>query len=300
MSEQKEAFIYENDLKFLKINDININSPKIFFDNEQTRNNINLDSLSIEYRLKECKKNSSTSLDLSLMNIKKEEIFNLTIDYSKILYLFLNDNNLLGEINLTKFNNLEVLDIENNSLTRILVPKSLKELVINNNKLIELPNNINPIRLKANKNNLTILPEEYTNIENLELSYNNITQVNKKNKLRRLIIDSNPIEIIESLGSLTYLDISDTNQVKLNDLPVIKNLVANSTKLTEIPNFKTLEVIEVVNTPIKKIQFFENFDIILCSYNLTKNISSKFIDLGKAHIKVKNNNVICISREEIN
>jgi hypothetical protein len=34
MSEQKEAFIYENDLKFLKINDININSPKIFFDNE--------------------------------------------------------------------------------------------------------------------------------------------------------------------------------------------------------------------------------------------------------------------------
>ena len=207
---------------------------------------------------------------------------------------------LAKKINLTKFNNLEVLDIENNSLTRILVPKSLKELVINNNKLIELPININPIRLKANKNNLTMLPEEYTNIENLELSYNNITKINKKNKLRRLIIDSNPIEIIESLGSLTYLDISDTNQVKLNDLPLIKNLVANSTKLTEIPNFKTLEVIEVVNTPIKKIQFFENFDIILCSYNLTKNISSKFIDLGKAHIKVKNNNVICISREEIN
>ncbi len=300
MSEQKEAFIYENDLKFIKINDMNINSPKVFFDNEETRNNININSLSIDYRLKECKKNSSTSLDLSLMNIKKEDIFSLDIDYSKILYLFLNDNNLSGEINLSKFSNLEVLDIENNNLTKIILPKSLKELVINNNKLTELPTNINLIRLKANKNNLTILPEEYTNIENLELSYNNITKINNRSKLRRLIIDSNPVELINSLESLTYLDISDTNQVKLYDLPLIKNLVANSTKLTEVPNFKTLEVIEVINTPIKKIQFFEKFDIILCSYNLTKNISSKFVDLGKAHIKVKNNNVICISREEIN
>jgi hypothetical protein len=300
MSEQKEAFIYENDLKFIKINDMNINSPKVIFDNEEIRNNINTNSLSIDYRLKECKKNSSTSLDLSLMNIKREDIFTLNIDYSKILYLFLNDNNLSGEINLSKFSNLEVLDIENNNITKILVPQCLKELVINNNKLTELPSNINPIRLKANKNNLSILPEEYTNIENLELSYNNITKINKRTKLRRLIIDSNPIEIVESLESLTYLDISDTNQAKLYDLPLIKNLVANSTKLTEIPNFKTLEIIEVINTPIKKIQFFENFDIILCSYNLTKNISSKFVDLGKAHIKVKNNNVICISREEIN
>ena len=300
MSEQKEAFIYENDLKFIKINDMNINSPKVFFDNEETKNNINIDSFSIDYRLKECKKNSSTSLDLSLINIKKEDIFSLNIDYSKILYLFLNDNNLSGEINLSKFSNLEVLDIENNNLTKIFLPKSLKELVINNNKLTELPTNINPIRLKANKNSLTILPEQYTDIESLELSYNNITKIITKRKLRRLIIDSNPIECIQSLESLTYLDISDTNQVKLYDLPVIKNLVANSTKLTEIPNFKTLEVIELINTPIKKIQFFENFQIILCSYNLTKNISSKFIDLGKAHIKVKNNNVICISREEIN
>jgi hypothetical protein len=194
---------------------MNINSPKVIFDNEEIRNNINTNSLSIDYRLKECKKNSSTSLDLSLMNIKREDIFTLNIDYSKILYLFLNDNNLSGEINLSKFSNLEVLDIENNNITKILVPQCLKELVINNNKLTELPSNINPIRLKANKNNLSILPEEYTNIENLELSYNNITKINKRTKLRRLIIDSNPIEIVESLESLTYLDISDTNQAKL-------------------------------------------------------------------------------------
>jgi len=300
MSEQKKAFIYENDLKYIKVNDININSPKVFFDNEEIRNNVMTNSLSIEYRLKECKKNSSTSLDLSLMNIRQEDIFTLNIDYSKILYLFLNDNNLSGEINLTKFSNLEVLDIENNNLTKIILPRSLKELVINNNKLTELPTNINLIRLKANKNSISILPEAYTDIENLELSYNNITKINNKKFLKRLIIDSNPIEIVESLESLTYLDISDTNQVKLYNLPQIKNLVANSTKLTEIPNFKSLEIIEVINTPIKKIQFFENFDIILCSYNLTKNISSKFVYVGKAYIKVKSNNVICISREEIN
>ncbi len=300
MSEQKKAFIYENDLKFIKVNDININSPKVFFDNELTRNNIDIDSTTIEYRLKECKKNSSTSLDLSVMNINKDDIFNLNIDYSKILYLFLNDNNLSGNLDLSKFINLEVLDIENNNIERIILPNCLKELVVNNNKITELPTNINPIRIKANKNNLSKFPDVYTNIENLELSYNNITRINSKDKLRRLIIDSNPIEIIESMKNLTYLDISDTNNVKFNELPVIKNLVANSTKLTEIPNFKSLEVLEVINTPIKKIQYFEKFDIILCSFNLTKNISSKYVDLGKAHIKVKTNNVICISREEIN
>lgn len=299
MSQQKRVFIYENDLKFNKNKNIDLNSEKVFFDSNELRNNINEDYNSLEYRLKELKKNSSTSLDLSSMNINKNNLLNLPISYSKILYLFLNDNNLSGELDLTKFTNLEVIDIENNNITSLILPHTINEIVLVNNKITSLPTNINPIRLKAIKNNLTEIPSSYTNLEILELSENNIKKINKFNKLRKLIIDANPIENIEQMENLIYLDVSDTDNVKIANMPKLEHLVANSTKLTEIPLFNSLKTIEVINSPIKRVPYFENFELILCSYDLTKNISSKYVDLGKAFIKLKKNNVICISREEL-
>jgi hypothetical protein len=298
MSNQKKVFIYENDLKFNKNKNIDINSDKVFFDSDNLKNNIKEDSNTLEYRLRELKKNSSTSLDLSHMNIDKNIILNLPILYSNIIYLFLNDNNLSGELDLTKFSNLEVIDIENNNLTSLTLPNSITEIVLVNNKLSKLPNNINPIRIKAIKNNLIEIPP-YSNLEILELSENNITKINKYDKLRKLIIDSNPIEYIDGMDNLLYLDISDTDNVKMGEMIKLEHLVAISTKLTEIPLFKSLKTIEVINSPIKRIPYFENFELILCSYDQTKNISSKYVDLAKAFIKLKKNNVICISREEV-
>jgi hypothetical protein len=97
---------------------------------------------------------------------------------------------------------------------------------------------------------------------------------------------------------LNYLDISDTDKVKLENLPNIKHLVLNSCKLENLPYFETLEIIEIINTPITRLQYFPRFTMVLCSHNLTKNISSKYVDIGKAQIKLKHNNLICISKEE--
>lgn len=299
MLSQKKVFIYENDLKFNKNKNIDLNSKKVFFNSEELKNNINTNYNSLEYRLNELKKNSSTSLDLSIMNINIYTILNLQINYSKILYLFLNDNNILGELDLKKFTNLEVVDIENNNITSLILPNTITEIVLVNNKLNCLPNNINPIRIKASKNNLTEIPSSYTNLEILELSENNIKKINRFNNLKKLIIDTNPIESIEEMYNLIYLDISSTNNVKLDNLPNLEHLVANSTKLTKIPYLKSLKTIEIINSPINRIPYFENFKLILCSYDLTKNISSKYVDIGKAFIKLKKNNIICISREEI-
>ena len=297
----RTTFIYENDFKFNKFKNINTSSTKIEFQSDDLKVKSTIDYDSIESRLLECKKNKSTSIDLSSMKINKESILNLPIDYSKIIFLFLNDNNLDGELDLRKFNNLEVLDIENNSLTNIILPSCMKELVINNNKLNNLPSNINPLRLKASNNLLSFIPDTYTNIEIMELSYNMINKVNKLDNLRKLIIDSNPLESIKTMEKLLYLDISDikTDNIKIDSMPNLLSFVANSTKLQEIPFFKTLETIEVINTPIKKLQFFPKFNIILCSYSLTKNISSKYVDLTNAHIKIKHNNILCITRDNI-
>jgi hypothetical protein len=301
LSSNKVAFIYENDLKFRHSRNININidSDKNEFDTKDLKDKFSINYDSIEYRLKELKKdNNLTSLDLSSIKINKNNILNLPIDYSKVLFLFLNDNNLIGELDLRLFNNLEVLDIENNKVTNLIVSSTLKELVVNNNNLTLLPNNINPIRIKANNNNLTEIPTTYKKIELIEISKNKITKVSNFNNLKRLIIDSNPLEYINNLPYLTFLDISDTNKVNMELLPELTHLVANSTKLESIPKFENLDTLEIINTPVNKLQFFPKFNLILCSYNLTKNISSKYIDIGKAIIKVKHNYLICISKEE--
>jgi hypothetical protein len=294
----RKTFIYENDLKFKKSRNIDILSDNNEFDTDDLKDRLHLDYDTLEYRLKELVKNNNTSLDLSNIGLINNVLNTLPINYSQIKYLFLNENKLEGILDLNKFINLEVVDIEFNSISELILPFNVKELVISNNKLNKLPNNINPIRIKANHNNINILPQSYSNLELAELSYNNITQIDNFNNLKRLIIDSNPLDIISNLNKLTYLDVSDTNKVKLENLPSITHLVLNSCKLDILPNFETLEMIETINTPIVRLQYFPKFSIILCSHNLTKNISSKYVDVGKAHIKLKHNNLICISKEE--
>jgi hypothetical protein len=294
----RKTFIYENDLKFKKSRNIDILSDNNEFDTDDLKDRLHLDYDTLEYRLKELVKNNNTSLDLSNIGLINNLLNTLPINYSQIKYLFLNENKLEGILDLNKFINLEVVDIEFNSISELILPFNVKELVISNNKLNKLPNNINPIRIKANHNNINILPQSYSNLELAELSYNNIIQIDNFNNLKRLIIDSNPLDIISNLNKLTYLDVSDTNKVKLENLPSITHLVLNSCKLDILPNFETLEMIETINTPIVRLQYFPKFSIILCSHNLTKNISSKYVDVGKAHIKLKHNNLICISKEE--
>jgi hypothetical protein len=298
LKSSKKTFIYENDLKFKNSRNIDILSDNNEFDMDDLKDRLHLDYDNIDYRLKELVKNNNTSLDLSNIGLVNISLNNLPINYSQIKYLFLNENKLEGILDLTKFNNLEVVDVEFNSITELILPSSIKEFVVSNNKLNKLPTNVNPIRIKANHNNISIIPQSYSNLELAELSYNKITKVNMFDNLRRLIIDSNPLEIISNHYKLIYLDISDTDKVKLEILPNIKHLVLNSCNLEILPYFESLEIIEIINTPITRLQYFPKFTMVLCSHNLTKNISSKYVDIGKALIKLKHNNLICISKEE--
>jgi hypothetical protein len=298
LKSSKKCFIYENDLKFKKSRNIDVLSDNNEFDTDDLKDKLHLNYDTIEYRLKELVKNNNTSLDLSNIGLVNNNLNNLPIDYSLIKFLFINENKLEGILDLTKFNNLEVVDIEFNLITELILPSTIKELIVSNNKLDKLPDNINPIRIKANNNNINILPQNYTNLELAELSNNNIKKVNNFDNLSKLIIDSNPIEFICNLSKLNYLDASNTHKVILAVLPNIKHLVLNSCKNNFLPYFETLEIIEIINTPIIRLQFFPKFIIILCSHNLTKNISSKFVDIGKAHFKLKHNNLICISKEK--
>jgi hypothetical protein len=68
----------------------------------------------------------------------------------------------------------------------------------------------------------------------------------------------------------------------------LKHLLASNTKLSSLkPQMINLEFIEIIGTPIKRLTYFENFDCILLSSNLTNNISSKYKTIANAIINQK-------------
>ena len=289
MNNPRNILVYENDLKFKSQQNINFNNKNL----KMHGGDINRNYDTIESRLQECNKNNNTFLDLSQLDLTDiSRLFTINL-YNNICYLFLNNNNLVGTFDLSRFNNLISLDVGHNGITNILVNDNLKELVINNNSLSNLPSNINLTRLECSYNNLFEIPD-YNNLELLYCNNNNINKINSYPLLRKLIIHDNPLNVLEVSPLISYLDISVTPLLKLNIFANLEHLVANSCKLKTIPNISKLHTLEVINTPIERVQFFPKIETILCSVNLTKHISSKYSNTY--NISLRNNTVICISR----
>ena len=159
---------------------------------------------------------------------------------------------------------------------------------------IKLPVNINLVRLECSHNKIKYIPSCYTKLELLTASNNSIEFIPTFINLRKMVINDNPLKEIKILPSVIYLDISYSCLEYLEEHPKLDHLVANSTKLIELPNIRTLTTIELIETPIKRIQYFPNIDTIICSINLTNHISNKY--KNDYDIKLKNNNIICITK----
>ena len=122
--------------------------------------------------------------------------------------------------------------------------------------------------------------EKYAKLELLECANNNIEILNTCPRLKKIIASTNPLKNISPYFVLSYLDIAECPIDTIPIFPNLKHLVASKTKLTELdPKMSNLEFIEIIGTPIKRLSYFENFDIILCSYELTKSIS---LESGKS------------------
>ena len=107
----RNILIYENDLKFKSQQNINFNDKNIKLYSGDKNNNYD----TINARLQESSKNNDSYLDLShleLININN--LFNNKL-YNNIQFLFLNNNNLTGTIDLSKFINL--ISVDNNLST---------------------------------------------------------------------------------------------------------------------------------------------------------------------------------------
>ena len=290
----RNVLIYENDLKFKQMQKINFNDKNL----KLHSGDINKNYDTLNSRLDECNKNNGTYLDLSHLDLDNiSSLFNIlnkNLNINNINYLFLNNNNLYGNFDASVFTNLISLDIGHNNISNIKLPYNSNELVINNNGISHLPTNINLSRLECSYNNLFEIPY-YSNLELLYCNNNNINNIKSYPLLRRLIAHDNPLSILDISPEIGYLDISVTPLPEINIFPNLEHLVANSCKLKVIPNMIKLHTLELINTPVKRIQFFPNIETILCSFELTKHISSKYENTYNTSIR-NNSSIVCISR----
>jgi hypothetical protein len=195
---------------------------------------------------------------------------------------------------------IELIDVDNNNITKIKLPISLMEFSANNNLIENIPYLEKAKRFRLSNNKIEHFDKDIINknIEIIEINNNNITNIDLTgfNVLKRFISFTNPLTQIIFSDNLIYADLSETKIVKLNNLNKIEHIVLNNCPfLTEIPKSDYLKTLEIINTPIQKINFYTKFELIILQMNLTKNISSKYKEIN-ANMKIRKNIYLVISR----
>lgn len=296
---KKKYVIYQNDLKFRSSR--NLDENKIDWEQNNIKNIYKIDHDTFEYRIKDCIKSNFIDLDLEQMNLINIPIKIYTNNnFLNLKHLFLSNNNIEGFLDLSYFEKLELIDIDNNKITKIKLPNCLMEFSANNNLIENIPYLEKVKRFRLSNNKIDIFDTQLINknIEIIEINNNNITNIDltEFNFLKRFICYTNPLTQIIFSDNLIYADLSETRLVKLNNLCKIEHVVLNNCHfLKEIPKSDYLKTLEIVNTPIQKINFYTNFELIILQMNLTRNISSKYKQVN-ANMKIRKNIYLVISR----
>jgi len=292
----KKYVIYQNDLKFRSSR--NLDDNKIDWEQNNIKHLYNVNHDTIDYRINEFKKNNSDLdlEDLNLISIPKE-IYNNNL-FKNIKHLFLSNNSLEGNLNISMCSILELLNIDNNKISSLEVNNTLLELSCNNNNICVFPNLPNIKRLRGSNNNISSINNINKKCEIIELDNNKITNVDLSyfTNIKRLILFRNPINNILLSPFILYADLSETNINKLDDIYNIEHLVLNTCKnLKELPKSNKLKILEIIETPIQKLYFYNNFELILLQLNITKNISSKYKEID-ANMQIRKNVILVISK----
>lgn len=266
--------VYNNDLKFKEFR--NLDPNKIFWHQdfvEKAYYDENLDT--IEYRLRECKKNNNEFLDLSHLHLK--EVPNIP-NYisSSVKYLFINNNEIEILKNLEQFSNLEVLDVNNNNINFIkYLPSNLNEFCCKYNSITEIPP-LEYLKILDCTCNMMENIYKYPNLETLICCENNIRELPNFIKLKKLICKFNKLKKIDIYG-LVYLDCSYNNITKINDCPLLKDLLCRNNKLEGIPDYlPNLQYLEIFNNKFDKIAYFPSLKELYCDLDGITNVPIEY------------------------
>jgi hypothetical protein len=285
MEKEKEIksgnyIVYENDLKYKSLRELD---PKcITWDSESVEKQFyeeNLDTLN--YRINECIKNNYLFLDLKHLELSKLPTLSNDI-YSRIKHLFLADNNLTIIPDLDIFTALETLELSHNKITKInKLPKTLVELTCKHNKLTSLNISGKLRRLKkldCSHNELVSLND--SNLSTLEIlicEHTKLTGLPYLENIKKIICNNNKITDIKSYPNLLYIDCKYNNIRSIESCNKLIDLICSyNNDLTILPNLINIKYIEIINTDITTIEYYDTLYELFCGITQIKNISNKY------------------------
>ena len=241
------------------------------------------------------------------LNAGRNKISNIILP-NGIESVSLNDNEL-ERIYLPE--GLEFVNLSNNKLTSLVIPSSVKSLYAWHNNIsndIVVPNGIEKLFLNNNKISEIILSESSQYLKEVDLSYNNIPNIDLKNNvnIEKLDISNNPLKNINvtKLLKLKYLYLTETKLESNIDLKNNVNLEIFTISGKEEGEEPRVENFDFTNNlKLRHINIgdrnLKNFDlgkyVNLKGITLTNNIMNEYLDLSKftnlSYLTLKNNKI---------
>lgn len=267
--------IYKNDLKYKSIR--NLDPTRITWESDDIKKlyyNTNLDSM--EYRLKECEMNDYEYLDLGYMDLTHINDVPIRIA-KKIKFLFLNNNNLSGLINLSSFVDLEVIDVSYNKIETIIVPPNLKELCCKHNVVKHLDLTPNLKILDCSFNKIFKIPQSLPNLEILHCDNNLLEELPSFLNLKTLTCKNNKINKLGDYQNLVYLDCSYNKIINIGFYYKLKDCICKNNKLNCFPVLSELVYLEIFNNnKIDLLDYMPNLKELYCDLDGIINISTNY------------------------
>jgi Leucine-rich repeat (LRR) protein len=273
----EKLYVYQNDLKYIKYNEIDISKVKDFPKN--------YDFSTIDARINECIKNNYEYFDLSHLNLDMlPDTLKNDVKLFTVKHLFISDNNF-KIININIFNNLVTVDLSNNKLKSIpTLPKTIEELSITHNSIEteDLHKYKHLKRLDISNNKLSSL-SIIKAVEVLRCDDNNITHIKSYPKLKKISCERNNIHTIEQSEYLEILECNENNITKILNFPNLRELYCNNNDIVNVGDIPLINILHCVKNKISKIYFFPILKELACDYSSTLDISKKY-NIKDSHI----------------
>lgn len=256
--------VYRNDIKNKKKNQID---PSDVEWDGCTEKDFEQDTDHIDYRIAECVRERYDMLDLSNMT---ERCFSDLVEHKeyktilmKLKHLFMSNSHLLNIPSLVDFVNLETLDLNNNMIDCLpLLPDSLQELNIENNRLTHINQMFPNMKRLFCKNNLLETLVITSSMERIECSHNPLQTIRSFDgvfsKIYYMDCSNTLITDIPPMERLRNLDCSNTPLKKLPRLDSLKVLSSSDSRLEDITKLNSLESIAMVRNNINSLHYIES------------------------------------------
>jgi Leucine-rich repeat (LRR) protein len=248
--------------------------------------------------------------------MKKDIIKYLEKKDKNIKELKLVGYNLMEIPNLSKFTNLETLNLSNNKIKFLLnIPSTVKTLIIKNNKIEKILYISENLKiLNISRNLLTELDLINTNIEELICIENKISSISYPYLLKKLNISHNKLKNLHGLPStlimldcsfnkIKYIDSLPNSleyfEISCNKLSIIdKNNLSDSLKTLNISHNKIIDIcclfplsLTELNCSFNKIKTLSLPNNLLCLFANNNDIDTIFINNLIEEIDLSHNNL---------